>query len=102
MSDARPGARDRGAASALPALAGMLKGAADALTRLYGERMAGAYLFGSHARGDAEPGSDIDVLVVLNQLQSQASEIARTSSLRADLSARAGTTVSLVFVTAAD
>jgi len=32
---------------------------------LYGPRLARLVLFGSHARGDAEPGSDIDVLVVL-------------------------------------
>lgn len=32
----------------------------------YGERLAGVYLFGSHARGEARPDSDIDVLVVLH------------------------------------
>jgi predicted nucleotidyltransferase len=32
---------------------------------LYGERLVRMVLFGSQARGDAEPESDIDVLVVL-------------------------------------
>ena len=32
---------------------------------LYGERLLRMVLYGSQARGDAEPGSDIDVLVVL-------------------------------------
>ena len=40
--------------------------------------------------------------MVLNRLESHASEIERTSFLRADLSIRAGTTVSFVYVTAAD
>jgi uncharacterized protein len=31
----------------------------------YGERLAEVYLFGSHARGEAGPDSDVDVLVVL-------------------------------------
>jgi predicted nucleotidyltransferase len=93
---------DRAVIAAPPALSGLLRDAADALSRLYGAHLVGAYLFGSHARSDAEPGSDVDVLVVLNELESHASEIARTSTLRADLSGRAGTTVSLVFVTAAD
>ena len=35
------------------------------LTDLYGDRLQHLTLFGSQARGDAEPGSDIDVLVVL-------------------------------------
>lgn len=32
------------------------------LATLYGSRLARIVLFGSYARGDAEPGSDIDVL----------------------------------------
>lgn len=38
----------------------------------YGEILAGLVLFGFHARGDAVPGSDIDVLVVLYQAQQPA------------------------------
>jgi predicted nucleotidyltransferase len=100
VSDPKPSHRP--AAPVLPAVAGLLKDALDGLRRLYGERFAGAYLFGSQARGEAEPDSDIDILVVLQQLEGHMAEIERTSFLCADLSIRAGTTVSFVFVTAAD
>ncbi|MFC5412759.1 nucleotidyltransferase domain-containing protein [Larkinella bovis] len=34
--------------------------------RLYQDRLAALYLFGSYARGDAGDDSDVDILVVLN------------------------------------
>jgi len=37
----------------------------ESLKNLYGDRLSHVILFGSQARGDAVPGSDIDVLVVL-------------------------------------
>jgi predicted nucleotidyltransferase len=39
------------------------------LVELYGERLKGVYLFGSYARGDFEEGSDLDVLVVLDDFE---------------------------------
>lgn len=35
------------------------------LTEAFGDRLRGVVLFGSEARGDAEPDSDIDLLVLL-------------------------------------
>jgi uncharacterized protein len=35
------------------------------LRRRFGDRFEGLYLFGSRARGDAEPDSDVDVAVIL-------------------------------------
>ena len=37
-----------------------------ALIPVFGDRLKGVVLFGSEARGDARPDSDIDVLVLLN------------------------------------
>jgi len=39
------------------------------LSAAYGERLHAVVLFGSEARGDARPDSDIDVLVVLETLK---------------------------------
>jgi predicted nucleotidyltransferase len=53
---------------------------------LYGERLVRMVLFGSQARGDAEPSSDIDVLVVQKGPVAPRDEIARTSEIKAALS----------------
>ena len=53
---------------------------------LYGERLVRMILFGSQARGDAEPESDIDVLVVLQGPVDPGEEIARTGEVTALLS----------------
>jgi len=65
---------------------------------LYGERLVRMVLFGSQARGDAEPGSDIDVLVVLKGLVSPCEEIARTINDVADISLEHNQVISCVFV----
>lgn len=44
---------------------------ADDLRVLYGERLRDVLLFGSWARGDAHPESDIDLLVVLDEVPSR-------------------------------
>jgi hypothetical protein len=68
---------------ALPALSGpfdvdaiVIALAAD-LRSLYGERLRGVLLFGSWARGDATDESDIDVLVVLDEVGSAWEELRR-------------------------
>ena len=40
----------------------------DRLSEAYGERLHAVVLFGSEARGDARPDSDIDVMAVLDEL----------------------------------
>jgi predicted nucleotidyltransferase len=65
---------------------------------LYGIRLVQMILFGSQARGDAERGSDIDVLVVLRGEVSPCDEITRTIEDVADVSLRHNEVVSCVFV----
>jgi uncharacterized protein len=68
------------------------------LQRLYGRRLSGVFLFGSRARGDAEPGSDCDVLIVLDRVPDYGAEIDRTSALVSRLSLQHGVSISRVFV----
>jgi len=57
------------------------------LAALYGERLAGVYLYGSYARGEAISGeSDLDVLVVLKGDVLGGREIARMGSLASAIS----------------
>jgi predicted nucleotidyltransferase len=67
---------------------------------IYGMRLVRMMLFGSQARGDAEPGSDIDILVVLRGEVSPCDEIARTIEDVADVSLHHNEVVCCVFVSA--
>ncbi len=51
------------------------RAAAADLRRLYGDRLRQVLLFGSWARGDAHPESDIDLLVVLDRVDSPWDEL---------------------------
>lgn len=65
---------------------------------LYGDRLVRMILYGSQARGDAEPGSDIDVLVVLKGPVEAGEEIQRTSHDVCQLSYEYEETLSCVFM----
>ena len=67
---------------------------------LYGPRLVRLMLFGSQARGDAEPGSDIDVLVVLEGPVRPGEEIARTGEITAGMSLENNVVISCTFVSA--
>jgi uncharacterized protein len=58
----------------------------DQFEQLYGDRLTQMVLYGSQARGDADPDSDIDVLVVLKAPVQVGEEIDRTIPIVADLS----------------
>ena len=70
------------------------------LEALYGERLVQMLLFGSQARGDAEPGSDVDVLIVLRGSINPGEEITRTGELTASLSLLYDVVISRLFVSA--
>ena len=65
---------------------------------VYGERLVQMILFGSQARGDAEPGSDVDVLVVLKDPVHVGEESDRTIDLIADLSLQHDQVINCVFM----
>ncbi len=65
----------------------------------YGARLAHLVLFGSHARGEAGPASDIDLLVVLQDDVRQGREICDTGAFVADVSLRYDAVVSCFFMT---
>ena len=67
---------------------------------LYGPRLVRLMLFGSQARGDAEPGSDIDVLVVLEGPVRPGKEIARTGEIAAGMSLENNVVISCTFISA--
>lgn len=53
-----------------------------ALAEVYGDRIDRVVLFGSRARGDAQPDSDYDVAVFLRDMQDRWSELDRLARLR--------------------
>ncbi|HEY9605204.1 MAG TPA: nucleotidyltransferase domain-containing protein [Allocoleopsis sp.] len=65
---------------------------------IYGDRLVKMVLFGSQARGDADAGSDIDVLVVLKGQVNPGEEIKRTSQVVADLSLQYDEVLSRLFM----
>ncbi|MEP6490437.1 nucleotidyltransferase domain-containing protein [Microcoleus vaginatus GB2-A3] len=66
--------------------------------QLYGDRLTQMVLYGSQARGDAHPDSDIDVLVVLKAPVQAGEEIERTLQIVADLSLQNDELISCPFM----
>jgi len=64
----------------------------------YSQRLINILLYGSHSRGEAEPGSDIDILVVLRGPVDARREISATGEMVAEMSLRFGEVISCVFV----
>jgi predicted nucleotidyltransferase len=66
------------------------------LRDLYGERHRGLVLYGSHARGEADEGSDVDLLLLLGGPVEVGREIRRSSGVVAPLALKAGLVLSLI------
>ena len=67
------------------------------LARLLGSQLDALYLYGSRARGDALPDSDVDVLVVILGDFDYFDMVERTGQTAAELSLEYETVVSLAF-----
>jgi len=70
------------------------------LEELYGERLERLVLFGSQARGDAEDGSDIDVLIVLKGTVDTGRELGHVSGITSELSLENSVVISSVVISA--
>jgi predicted nucleotidyltransferase len=68
------------------------------LLQIYGEKLSQTILFGSQARGEATPDSDIDILIVLKGKINPGEEIKRTSYLVAQLSLEYNQVISRLFI----
>ena len=72
------------------------------LEQLYGARLVRLVLFGSQARDEANPGSDIDVMVVLRGPVNPHEEIGRLSAFKSELCLKHDVLVSCVYVSEAE
>jgi len=70
------------------------------LTALYGARLVRIVLFGSQARGDAAPDSDIDVMLVLKDPIRREDEISRVVPITAELSLENDVVISTIYMSA--
>src|ERR1019366_5072800 len=70
----------------------------DGLERIYGCRLSPGVLFGSQARDEAEPDSDIDVMLVLRGAVDPHKEVQRLSSFTSGLSLPHDVVVSCVYL----
>ena len=67
---------------------------------LYGENLVGIHLYGSYARRQATPDSDVDLLLVLREIGDYGTEVRRVSDLLSRVSLECGKSIVPVFVDA--
>lgn len=96
-ADANAIQRGSPAASRLPAaLTDLLSRLSDGLRTLYGERYRGLVLYGSYARGEADEGSDVDLLLLLDGEVDTVQEVLYAQEIKWPLALEADYAVSLL------
>ena len=65
---------------------------------MYGDTLAGVYLYGGWAAGTASADSDVETIIVLDQIDHYGAELEMTSHLCASLAHEFGILVSRIFV----
>lgn len=76
----------------------LMKELKDGLQRIYGDKMKAVYLYGSYARGDYRQGSDVDVMVLLQDYRDYWKEYMRSSDYVSDISLKYDLTVSYILI----
>jgi DNA-binding transcriptional ArsR family regulator len=85
-------------ASVDPLGLGIARQLASDLPTVYGNRLRGVYLYGSRARGDHRPDSDVDIVIVLDRVDDYGADLRRSSGLASEQSLEHGVTVTRFLV----
>ncbi len=80
----------------------LLKRAKAALRDAFGERLQGVVLYGSEARGEAGPNSDVDLLVLLDRVDHYAADLRTGLSALYSLSSELERHVSIMLAPSAE
>lgn len=72
------------------------------MSEIYRKRLRGVFLYGSRARGEQGPDSNIDILIVLDRVGPYGEELERTSKLASEMSLESGVIVSRAFASEVD
>ncbi len=75
-------------------MARLLQELKGSLSEIYGEKLAGIYLYGSYAHREGRPESDVDIVIVLKDFQDYWEEVKRTSRIISELSLKFGVSIS--------
>lgn len=76
----------------------LMKELKEGLVRIYGDKLKAVYLYGSYARGDYRPGSDVDVMILLTDYKDYWKEWRQSSDYVSDISLEYDVTVSCILI----
>ena len=85
-----------------PEIQEILKRFKKELVNIYGDKIQSILLYGSRARGDEHPDSDIDILIILKDEFNYSEMLKRSDDLAASLSLENDVVISRVFVSEKD